>query len=57
MIKDLVFALGYSFFGNVALLMFLAIFIVVCVQILRTGREESRQNAHVVLDDLESKQS
>jgi hypothetical protein len=55
MIKDLVYALGYSFFGNVALLMFLAIFIVVCVQILRTSREESRQNAHVVLDDLESK--
>ncbi|MBL8856280.1 MAG: hypothetical protein JNK57_20105 [Planctomycetaceae bacterium] len=57
MIKDLVYSLGYSFFGNAALLMFLAIFLAVCIQILRTSREESRRNAQVVLDDLESKQS
>lgn len=55
MIKDLVYSLGYSFFGNASLLMFLAIFIAVCVQILRTSRKESLQNALVVLDDLESK--
>ena len=54
MIKDLVYALGYSFFGNVALLMFFAIFVVVSVYVLRTSREETEQQANVVLDDLES---
>ncbi|MBL8889487.1 MAG: hypothetical protein JNL67_05880 [Planctomycetaceae bacterium] len=57
MIKDLVYALGYSFFGNVALLMFFAIFLVVCFQALRTNREDSQRNSNVVLDDLEGNQS
>lgn len=57
MIKDLVYSLGYSFFGNAALLMFFAIFLVVCVQVLRTDREESQHNSNVVLDDLEGNQS
>jgi len=54
MIKDLVFSLGYSIFGNLSLLMFLAIFIVVTVYVLRSSREETDRNANVVLDDLES---
>jgi cbb3-type cytochrome oxidase subunit 3 len=54
MIKDLVYALGYSFFGNLSLLMFLTIFILVSVYVLRTSREETARNANVVLDDLES---
>lgn len=55
MIKDLIYSLGYSIFGNASLLMFLAIFIAVCVHVLRVSREESQRNAEVVLDDLESK--
>jgi cbb3-type cytochrome oxidase subunit 3 len=54
MIKDLVYALGYSFFGNLSLLMFLTIFIAVSVYVLRTSRADSTRNANVVLDDLES---
>jgi cbb3-type cytochrome oxidase subunit 3 len=54
MIKDLVYALGYSFFGNASLLMFFAIFVMVSFHVLRTGREETAQQANVVLDDLES---
>jgi cbb3-type cytochrome oxidase subunit 3 len=54
MIKDLVYALGYSFFGNASLLMFFAIFVVVSFHALRTSREETEQQANVVLDDLES---
>ncbi|MDP1563540.1 MAG: hypothetical protein Q8M16_19335 [Pirellulaceae bacterium] len=57
MIKDLVYSLGYSIFGNASLLMFLAIFIAVGIHVLRVSREESERNALVVLDDLESKQS
>ena len=57
MIKDLVYSLGYSFFGNAALLMFFAIFIAVCIHALRTRREDSLRNSNVVLDDLESQQS
>ncbi len=57
MIKDLVFSLGYSIFGNLSLLMFLAIFIVVTVYVLCSSREETDRNANVVLDDLESTQS
>ncbi len=55
MIKDLIYSLGYTIFGNASLLMFLAIFIAVCVHVLRVSREESQRNAEVVLDDLESK--
>lgn len=57
MIKDLIYSLGYSFFGNAALLMFLGIFVAICLHILRVSREESERNSLVVLDDLESKQS
>lgn len=54
MIKDLVYALGYSFFGNAALVMFFAIFVAVTVYVLRTSRTVTEQQANVVLDDLES---
>jgi len=57
MIKDLIQHLGYSFFGNLSLVMFLVIFIAVSLYALSFSREESEQQANVVLDDLENRRS
>ena len=54
MIKDLIAHLGYSFFGNISLVMFLTLFVVVTVYALRASREETERNAHLVLEDSEN---
>ncbi len=51
MIKQLMNQLGYGFFAEVALLLFVVVFAAIVVRTLLTRKDISDRQAHIVLDE------
>lgn len=51
MIKEILKACDYSLFSEIALLMFVGIFVVVSIRALVSSRQESQRQAQIVLSD------
>lgn len=56
MIKKLLSALDYGLFAEIALVMFAVVFIAIVVRTLFMKREDTKQQAEIVLDEQPEKQ-
>ncbi len=57
MIKEILKACDYSLFSEIALLMFVGIFIAVSIRALLGSQQESVRRAHIVLSDTTERSS
>ncbi len=56
MIKKLLSALDYGLFAEIALVMFAVVFVAIVVRTLFMKREDTKQQAEIVLDEQPEKQ-